>query len=108
MSKENKETVVEVVEEAKDTVVDQAKEVIETAPAVTVDNEAQPKKSLWGWTKDHALLIGGAVAAAGAVIFFGKKVYQAGMPAEFELPESVSEVAEDVVDVVEENVNSEE
>lgn len=108
MSKEIKETVVEVVEEAKDTVVDQAKEVIETAPAVTVDNEAQPKKSLWGWTKDHALLIGGAVAAAGAVIFFGKKVYQAGMPAEFELPESVSEVAEDVVDVVEENVNSEE
>lgn len=108
MSKENKETVVEVVEEAKDTVVDQAKEVIETASAVTVDNEAQPKKSLWGWTKDHALLIGGAVAAAGAVIFFGKKVYQAGMPAEFELPESVSEVAEDVVDVVEENVNSEE
>ena len=108
MSKEIKETVVEVVEEAKDTVVDQAKEVIETAPAVTVDNEVQPKKSLWGWTKDHALLIGGAVAAAGAVIFFGKKVYQAGMPAEFELPESVSEVAEDVVDVVEENVNSEE
>lgn len=108
MSKEIKETVVEVVEEAKDTVVDKAKEVIETAPAVTVDNEAQPKKSLWGWTKDHALLIGGAVAAAGAVIFFGKKVYQAGMPAEFELPESVSEVAEDVVDVVEENVNSEE
>lgn len=107
MSKEIKETVVEVVEEAKDTVVDQAKEVIETAPAVTVDNEAQPKKSLWGWTKDHALLIGGVVAAAGAVIFFGKKVYQAGMPAEFELPESVSEVAEDVEEVVL-DVNSEE
>lgn len=107
MSKEIKETVVEVVEEAKDTVVDKAKEVIETAPAVTVDNEAQPKKSLWGWTKDHALLIGGAVAAAGAVIFFGKKVYQAGMPAEFELPESVSEVAEDVEEVVL-DVNSEE
>jgi hypothetical protein len=108
MSKEIKETVVEVVEEVATAVDQQANEVIETAPAVTVDNEAQPKKSLWGWTKDHALLIGGAVAAAGAVIFFGKKVYQAGMPAEFELPESVSEVAEDVVDVVEENVNSEE
>ena len=108
MSKEVKETIVEVVEEAKDTIVDQANEVIETAPAVTVDNEAQPKKGLWGWTKDHALLIGGAVAAAGAVIFFGKKVYQAGMPAEFELPTEVSDVTEDVVNVVEENVNSEE
>lgn len=107
MSKEIKETVVEVVEEAKDTVVDQAKEVIETAPAVTVDNEAQPKKGLWAWTKDHALLIGGAVAAAGAVIFFGKKVYQAGMPAEFELPEAVTDIAEDVEEVVL-DVNSEE
>ena len=107
MSKEIKETVVEVVEEAKDAVVDTTKEVIETAPAVTVDNESQPKKSLWGWTKDHALLIGGAVVAAGAVIFFGKKIYQAGMPAEFELPEAVTDIAEDVEEVVL-DVNSEE
>lgn len=107
MSKEIKETVVEVVEEAKDAVVDTTKEVIETAHTVTVDNEAQPKKSLWGWTKDHALLIGGAVVAAGAVIFFGKKVYQAGMPAEFELPEAVTDIAEDVEEVVL-DVNSEE
>lgn len=106
MSKKIEETVIEVVEEAKDTAVDQAKEVIETAPAVTVD-EAQPKKSLWGWTKDHALLIGGAVVAAGAVIFLGKKVYQAGMPAEFELPEAVTDIAEDVEEVVL-DVNSEE
>lgn len=108
MSKEIKETVVEVVEEAKDAVVDTAKEVeAEAKTAVTVDNEAQPKKSLWGWTKDHALLIGGAVVAAGAVIFFGKKVYQAGMPAEFELPEAVTDIAEDVEEVVL-DVNSEE
>lgn len=107
MSKKIEETVVEVVEEAKDAVVDTTKEVIETAPAVTVDNEAQPKKTLWGWTKDHTLLIGGAVVAAGAVIFFGKKVYQAGMPAEFELPESVTDIAEDVEEVVL-DVNSEE
>jgi hypothetical protein len=106
MSKKIEETV-EVVEEAKDTAVDQAKKVIETAPAVTVDNEVQPKKSLWGWTKDHALLIGGAVVAAGAVIFLGKKVYQAGMPAEFELPDAVTDIAEDVEEVVL-DVNSEE
>lgn len=106
MSKEVKE-VVEVVEEAVKPVVDKAEEVIETVPAITVDNEAQPKKSLWGWTKDHALLIGGAVAAAGAVFFFGKKVYQAGMPAEFEMPTAIEETAEDVVDAIQE-VNSEE
>ncbi len=106
MSKEVKE-VVEVVEEAVKPVVDKTEEVIETVPAVTVDNEAQPKKGLWGWTKDHALLIGGAVAAAGAVIFFGKKVYQAGMPAEFEMPTAIEETAEDVVDAIQE-VNSEE
>lgn len=107
MSKEVKE-VVEVEEVKVTDVVDQTKEVIETAPAVTVDNEAQPKKGLWGWTKDHALLIGTSVAAAGAVIFFGKKVYQAGMPAEFELPTAIEETTEDVVEVVTENVNSEE
>lgn len=106
MSKEVKE-VVEVVEEAVKPVVDKTEEVIETAPAVTVDNEAQPNKGLWGWTKDHALLIAGTVAAAGAVIFFGKKVYQAGMPAEFEMPTAIEETAEDVVDAIQE-VNSEE
>lgn len=106
MSKKIEETI-EVVEEVATAVDQQAKEVIETVPAVTDDNEAQPKKGLWSWTKDHALLIGGTVAAAGAVIFFGKKVYQAGMPAEFDLPEVVSDVTEDVEEVVL-DVNSEE
>lgn len=107
MSDVVKKEVVEVVEEVATDVVDQAKEVTEAPQPVVANVEAQPKKGLWGWTKEHALLIAGTVAAAGAVIFFGKKVYDAGMPAEFELPTPIEETTEDVVDVIE-SVNSEE
>ena len=103
MSKEVKE----VVEEAVKPVVDKTEEVIEAQPIVAVDDQAQPKKGILSWTKEHAWQIAAAVGAGAAVIFFGKKVYQAGMPAEFELPTAIEETTEDVVDVIE-SVNSEE
>lgn len=107
MSKEVKEVV--DVEEVKATdVVDQTKEVIDAqAQPVVANAEAQPKKGVLSWTKEHAWQIAAAVGAGAAVIFFGKKVYQAGMPAEFELPTPIEETAEDVVDAIQE-VNSEE
>lgn len=106
MSKEVKE-VVEVVEEAVKPVVDKTEEVIEAQPIVAVDDQAQPKKGILSWTKEHAWQIAAAVGAGAAVIFFGKKVYQAGMPAEFEMPTVIEETTEDVVDAIQE-VNSEE
>ena len=105
MSKKIEETI-EVVEEAKTAVVDTAQEVAEEAKTAVANDEAQPKKGILSWTKEHAWQIAAAVGAGAAVIFFGKKVYQAGMPAEFELPE-VSDIAEDVEEVVL-DVNSEE
>ena len=108
MSKEVKE-VVEVEEVKATDIVDQTKEVIDVqAQPVAANAEAQPKKGILSWTKEHAWQIAAAVGAGAAVIFFGKKVYQAGMPAEFELPTVIEETTEDVVNVVEENVNSEE
>ena len=108
MSKEVKE-VVEVEEVKATDVVDQTKEVIDVqAQPVVANAEAQPKKGILSWTKEHAWQIAAAVGAGAAVIFFGKKVYQAGMPAEFELPTAIEETTEDVINVVEENVNSEE
>lgn len=109
MSKEVKE-VVEIEEVKATDVVDQTKEVIDVQaqPVVVANAEAQPKKGILSWTKEHAWQIAAAVGAGAAVIFFGKKVYQAGMPAEFELPTAIEETTEDVVNVVEENVNSEE
>ena len=105
MSKKIEETI-EVVEEAKTAVVDTAQEVAEEAKTAVANDEAQPKKGILSWTKEHAWQIAAAVGAGAAVIFFGKKVYQAGMPAEFELPE-VSDIAKDVEEVVL-DVNSEE
>lgn len=85
MSKKIEETIVEVAEEAvKPTVV-----------------------GILSWSKEHVWQIAAAVAAGATVIFLGKKIYQAGMPAEFELPESVSDITEDVEEVVL-DVNSEE
>nr|DAK12281.1 MAG TPA: hypothetical protein [Bacteriophage sp.] len=107
MSDVVKKEVVEVVEEVATDVVDQAKEVTEAPQPVVANVEAQPKKGILSWTKEHAWQIAAAVGAGAAVIFFGKKVYQAGMPAEFELPTAIEETTEDVVDVIE-SVNSEE
>lgn len=107
MSKKIEETVVEVVEEAKDTAVDQQVEEVKDAQPIVVANETQPKKGILSWSKEHVWQIAAAVAAGATVIFLGKKIYQAGMPAEFELPESVSDIAEDVEEVVL-DVNSEE
>ena len=107
MSKKIEETIVEVVEEAKDTAVDQqVEEVKDAQPIVVANTETQPKKGILSWSKEHVWQIAAAVAAGATVIFLGKKIYNAGMPAEFELPE-VSEVAEDVVDVVTENDSEE-
>lgn len=95
------------IEEAKDTAVDQQVEEVKDAQPIVVANEAQPKKGILSWSKEHVWQIAAAVAAGATVIFLGKKIYQAGMPAEFEIPESVSDVAEDVVDVVTENDSEE-
>lgn len=105
MSKVEK-NVVEVVEEAKDTAVDQQVEEVKDAQPIVVANETQPKKGILSWSKEHVWQIAAAVAAGATVIFLGKKIYQAGMPAEFEMP-ATSEVTEDVEEVVL-DVNSEE
>lgn len=105
MSKVEK-NVVEVVEEAKDTAVDQQVEEVTEAQPIVVANETQPKKGILSWSKEHVWQIAAAVAAGATVIFLGKKIYDTGMPAEFEMP-ATSEVTEDIIDVVTENDSEE-
>lgn len=81
----------EVIEGAVANTVDTEVENVTTDLAAT--EEAQPMKvvkqgrvkSTWNWVKKHPWTVVGSVAAGLGVILLGKKVYDAGMPAEFDV-----------------------
>ena len=62
-------------------------EMVTEDPIVEIE-EGKGKKALT-WFKKNKWKIGGAVLAAAAIGFLGKKAYQAGMPAEFDVSEDV-------------------
>lgn len=81
----------EVIEEAENTVDTEVENV--TTDLVVATEETQPAevvkqgrvKSTWNWVKKHPWTVVGSVAAGLGVILLGKKVYDAGMPAEFDV-----------------------
>lgn len=62
-------------------------EMVTENPVVEVE-ESKGKKVL-NWFNKNKWKIGGAVLAGAAIGFLGKKAYQAGMPAEFDISEDV-------------------
>lgn len=109
----------EVIEEAVANTVDTEVENVTTDLAATEEAQSMKVvkqgrvKSTWNWVKKHPWTVVGSVAAGLGVILLGKKVYDAGMPAEFDVDainndpiEQPTEHAE--VEIKEEQVSEEE
>lgn len=91
----------EVIEEAVTTVADVQTENVttdvvptEVQPVMEVTKQ-NPVVKTWNWIKKHPWTVVSSVGAGLAVIVLGKKIYDAGMPAEFDVPTSV---ADDVIE----------
>nr|DAW05914.1 MAG TPA: hypothetical protein [Caudoviricetes sp.] len=104
----------EVVEEAVETVVDTVTENVTTdvVPVEPTQPEAVVKqsrvKSTWNWIKQHPWVVAASIGAGLGVIILGKKVYDAGMPAEFEVTEIKNDVIEQPMEHVEVETKEEE
>ncbi len=80
----------EIIEEAANTVDTEVENVttdlVATEEKQSVDVVKQGRvKTTWNWVKKHPWTVVGSVAAGLGVILLGKKVYDAGMPAEFDV-----------------------
>lgn len=109
----------EVIEDAVETVVDTATEnvttdVVPVESTQPVDVVKQGKvKATWNWIKQHPWAVAASIGAGLGVIILGKKVYDAGMPAEFEVTEIKNDIIEqpmehEEVETKEEEVSEEE
>lgn len=109
----------EVIEDAVETVVDTTTEnvttdVVPVESTQPVDVVKQGKvKATWNWIKQHPWAVTASIGAGLGVIILGKKVYDAGMPAEFEVTEIKNDVIEqpmehEEVETKEEEVSEEE
>jgi hypothetical protein len=109
----------EVIEDAVETVVDTTTEnvttdVVPVEPTQPVEVVKQGKvKATWNWIKQHPWAVAASIGAGLGVIILGKKVYDAGMPAEFEVTEIKNDIIEqpmehEEVETKEEEVSEEE
>ncbi len=109
----------EVIEDAVETVVDTATEnvttdVVPVEPTQPAEVVKQGKvKATWNWIKQHPWAVAASIGAGLGVIILGKKVYDAGMPAEFEVTEIKNDIIEqpmehEEVETKEEEVSEEE
>ena len=68
----------------------------------TVQAEESKGKKILNWTKKNKWKIAGGIAAGLGVLFLGKKVYDAGMPGEFDVDSEPVDADFEIVDEVSE------